>query len=152
VWGARLPFSRRAALTNALRDPAGIDPEPEYLSFQGAEISSATLPSDVLDRLAAVGRRPIWEVKIPLKRLAPDAERAVAVDFVLNAPAGGAKRRSAPAPAPKPAENGDAEAGRGQGRRKGQAKAEPSRAEESVWDALSYRLSVRLAPDPATLP
>src|ERR1019366_2094710 len=58
-WGARIPFSHRAALTSALRDPAGLDPEPEFVHYQGAEVSTASLPGDVIDRLAAVGRRPV---------------------------------------------------------------------------------------------
>src|ERR1700686_4327016 len=43
-WGARLPFTRRAPLTNALRDPAGLDPEPEQVGYRGAEISTGSLP------------------------------------------------------------------------------------------------------------
>ena len=42
LWGARLPFSHRSPLSSALRDPAGLDPEPELVRYQGTEISSDT--------------------------------------------------------------------------------------------------------------
>jgi hypothetical protein len=130
-WGARIPFSHRSPLTSALRDPAGLDPEPEFVHYEGTAISTASLPGDVQDRLAASGRRPIWELKIPLKRLAISPEKAVAMDFVLNAPPAGTKR---PQPARAP-EKGD---------RKGEG-----HPEELVWNALSYALSVHLAPNPS---
>lgn len=129
-WGARIPFSHRAPLTSALRDPAGLDPEPELVRYQGAQISSDTLPGEVADRLAAAGRRPIWELKIPLKRVSISNEKAVDVDFVLNAPLGGAKRA-----APPRIEKGEDSQGH--------------HPEELVWNAQSYSLSVRLAPDPS---
>lgn len=130
-WGARIPFSHRSPLTSALRDPAGLDPEPEFARYAGAAVSTSSLPGDVQDRMAASGRRPIWELKIPLKRLAISPEKAVAVDFVLNAPPAGT-RRPQPARAPQ---KGD---GKGEGH-----------PEELVWNALSYSLSVHLAPDPS---
>jgi hypothetical protein len=136
-WGARVPFSHRAPLTSALRDPAGLDPEPEFVHYEGAQISTASLPGEIVDRLSASGRRPIWELKIPLKRLQVSKEGAVGVDFVLNAPPGG-KKKAQPAPEP------DSGEGRG-GERKGGA----HHAEELVWNAQSYSLSVRLAPDPS---
>jgi hypothetical protein len=141
-WGARIPFSHRASVTNALRDPAGLDPEPEYLQYQGAEISTATLPGDVLDRLSSAGRRPIWEIKIPLKRLELNPDGAAAVDFVVSAPPGGAKRRVVPqtvVPTDPSAEGG----------RRARARREEGGSREVVWDAASYSLSVRLAPDPS---
>ena len=134
-WGARIPFSHRAPLTGALRDPAGLDPEPELVRYQGTAVSTASLPGDVQDRLAAAGRRPIWELKIPLKRLAVNSENAVAVDFVLNAPPAGARR----ARAPESAERGE------RGERGGTAR----HPDELVWNAQSYALSVRLASDPS---
>jgi hypothetical protein len=148
-WGARLPFSRRAPLTTALRDPAGLDPEPEQVRYQGTEISTAALPGDVVDRLAAVGRRPLWQWKIPLHLLEVSPEGAAAVDFVVAAPPGGAKRRAAPRPVVRPdspAEGGeDAAQARGRGKH-GDASSRP---EDLVWDAASFSLSIRLARDPA---
>ena len=137
-WGARIPFSHRAPLTAALRDPAGLDPEPEFVHYEGAQISSASLPGEILDRLGAAGRRPIWELKIPLKRLAISKERTVDVDFVLNAPPGGTKKIQLPSKEPEGGEE------RGGGRKGG-----PHHPEELVWNAQSYSLSVRLAPDPS---
>jgi hypothetical protein len=131
-WGIRLPFSRRAPLTSALRDPAGLDPEPELVQYRGAEVSSGTLPGDVIDRLAAVSRRPIWELKIPLKRLTVSSDKAVATDFVLNAPASGARR-------PQPARS----------REERERKDASYHPEEAAWNAQSYSLSVRLARDPS---
>jgi hypothetical protein len=145
-WGARLPFSRRTPLTNSLHDPAGLDPESELVRYSGAQVSSDTLPGDVIDRLAAVSRRPIWELKIPLKRLAVDPEKAVAVDFILAAPP---NRRPRPA---RPAESGEGdEHGEhgGRGGRKGASADHQQPADEQAWNALSYSLSVRLAPDPS---
>jgi hypothetical protein len=150
-WGARIPFSHRSPLTSALRDPAGLDPEPEQLQYQGAEVSTSTLPGDVVDRLAAAGRRPVWEIKIPLKRLEPNAEGAVAVDFVVSAPPGGAKRQAAPKTArvESPTDGADSsQRGRGPKRTSDAA----SHPEDLVWDAQSYVLSVRLAPDPSLPP
>jgi hypothetical protein len=151
-WGARLPFSRRAPLTNALRDPAGLDPEPELVQYQGAEISSGSLPDDVADRLTAVGRRPVWELKIPLSRLEINRDGVVDMDFIINAPPGGPKRRAAPKAAARtdsPADGGaDAAPARGGGRggKHGSAESHP---EDLVWDASSYTLSLRLARDPS---
>lgn len=140
-WGARIPFSRRAAATASLRDPAGVDPEPELVQYQGAEISSATFPGDVVDRLASVGRRPVWELKVPLKRLEPNEDGAVAVDFVVNAPNGGPVRRAVAEEKP--------EEGRKRGKRANEAQ---DRSAELVWDAASWSLTVALAPDPAATP
>ena len=151
-WGARIPFSHRAPLTGALRDPAGLDPEPEQVSYQGTAVSSGALPGDVVDRLAAVGRRPVWEIKIPLKRLEPNPAGAVAVDFILNAPPGGVKRQAAakaPARTESPADGGEDSSAHGRGRGGKHGGDDGSHPEELVWDALSYSLSVRLAPDPA---
>jgi hypothetical protein len=150
-WGARIPFSHRSPLTSALRDPAGLDPEPEQLQYEGASITTSTLPGDVVDRLAAAGRRPIWELKIPLTRLEPNADGAVAVDFVVSAPPGGAKRQAAPKSArvESPTDGGESSAGRGRGPKRGDAGSHP---EDLVWDAQSYVLSVRLAPDPSLPP
>ncbi len=152
-WGARLPFSRRAPLTNALREPAGLDPEPEQVRYQGAAVSTGSLPEDVVDRLTAVGRRPIWELEIPLKRLELNRDGALALDFLISAPPGGPKHRAAPAEArtESPADGGEGSAaphGRGGGKRGGDSGSHP---EEFVWDALSYSLSIRLARDPATI-
>ncbi|MFI5360833.1 MAG: hypothetical protein ACHQ49_02590 [Elusimicrobiota bacterium] len=152
-WGARLPFSHRSPLTHALRDPAGVDPEPEEVEYAGAAISTGTMPDDVVDRLAAVGRRPLWEMKIPLKHLEIGPAGAVAVDFVVNAPVGGAKRRTVQsAPAAKNDDASDSAAASGGGRGRGKRGDSGPHAEEYVWDALSYSLSVRLAPDPASVP
>lgn len=149
-WGMRIPYTHRAPLTNALRDPAGLDPEPELINYLGAAISTATLPEDIIDRLTAVGRRPIWELEIPLKRVELNPDGALAMDFLISAPQGGPKHRAAPAAArtESPADGGEGSAaphGRGGGKH-GDAGSHP---EEFVWDALSYTLSIRLARDPA---
>jgi hypothetical protein len=120
-------------LRRSLHDAAGVDPEPEYARYQGTEISTASLPGEIRDWAASVGRRPVWELQVPLKRLAVSPEGAVAVDLVLNAPAGGPRP-----PAPRPAPSGD--------RERADAAHHP---EETAWNALSYTLTVRLAPDPS---
>ena len=151
-WGARIPFSHRAPLGSSLRDPAGLDPDPEGVRYQGTAISSDSLPDDVVDRLTAVGRRPIWELKIPMKRLEVDSDGAVAVDFVVNAPPGGAKRKTIahePARPESPTDGGE-DASQARSRGRGKRGGGESHPEELVWDALSYSLSVRLARDPAS--
>ena len=136
-WGMRIPYSHRAPLTNALRDPAGLDPEPEFVHYDGASISSDTLPGEIVDRLSSEGRRPIWEIKVPLKRLAVKGskDKSLDLDAVLNAPPGGGKRAAQPQPLRERAEGRD-----------GRSDYHP---EELVWNAQSYSLSIRLAPDPA---
>jgi hypothetical protein len=150
-WGARIPFSRRAPLTNALRDPAGLDPEPELVQYQGAEISTGSLPEEILDRLTEVGRRPIWELKIPLQRLEVNAEGVVDIDFILSAPPGGPKRKAvdqSPARTDDPANGGSNGAPGRNGGRGGRGNS-ASHPEDLVWDASSYTLSLRLARDPS---
>lgn len=136
AWGARLPFSRRESLMHALRDPAGLDPQPELVLYDGASVSSAAWPSDMADRMAAVGRRPIWEIKVPLARLHVDAERTLPFDFVVAAPAGAARTRPEPTP----------EASKPEGKR---GRHEPERAREA-WapGAATYGLRLRLARSP----
>jgi len=102
-WGARLPYGRREPLASALRDPAGVDPRPELVRWQGGVVSSETWPSELSDRLASAGRRPVWELKVPLKRLSLTPERIVHVDLALSAPTGAAaaaRRRRNDEPGP----------------------------------------------------
>jgi hypothetical protein len=149
-WGARIPFSHRSSLASAMRDPAGVDPEPEFVRYEGIAVSTDSLPGDIRDHLAAVGRRPIWQLKIPLKRLEVGPEGVVAADFVLSAPPPGTKRRaapSAPARSDPPADGGEAATGRGHGRGK-RGESGGGHPEEQVWNAQSYALSIRLAADP----
>jgi hypothetical protein len=152
-WGARIPYSRRTPLSNALRDPAGVDPQPEQVAYEGTAVSSSAFPDDVEDRLAMSARRPVWEVKLPLKRLELNADGAVAVDFVVNAPPGGVRRAKADAPAERaeaPTDGGGDQSRRGKGGRRGAEAG--AHGEELVWNALSYSLSIRLARDPALPP
>ena len=71
VWGALLPFSHRAALTEALRDPAGADPLPDYAVPARSDVSTGTWPAEIVQRMAISARRPVWELKIPRTRLTP---------------------------------------------------------------------------------
>lgn len=149
-WGAFLPFSRRSPLTEALHDPAGLDPDPEEVLPQGIAVSTDSLPGDVVDRLAEVGRRPVWELKIPLKRIEPDRDGAVAVDLLVGAPPKGAKRRpAADAERSERPANGGEDSGPGRGRRRGQSSGGESRSDDWVWGSSSFSLSVRLARDPS---
>lgn len=84
-WGARLPFSRRSPLTEELRDPAGVDPAPEYARVSGAVISTAAWPAELANRMAISARRPVWELKIPRRLLTPRRDGTVAVDFTVTA-------------------------------------------------------------------
>ncbi len=77
-WGMRLPFSHRQSLTAALRDPAGIDPEPELVGILGER------PAEIANRVAASARRPVWEIRVPLARLSPTPEKIVAVDLEFS--------------------------------------------------------------------
>ncbi|HEX4046805.1 MAG TPA: hypothetical protein VH309_03175 [Elusimicrobiota bacterium] len=151
-WGALLPFSRRSPLTDSLRDPAGLDPDPEEVLSQGAAISTASLPGDVLDRLADVGRRPVWELKIPLKRVEAGKEGAVAVDLYVGAPPRGARRRpAAGAESGDRASKGGEDSAPGRGRRRGGrgGGGGESSPDAWVWGSSNFSLSVRLARDPS---
>ncbi len=139
-WGARLPFSRRESLATALRDPAGIDPVPELVHWDGTAVSSETWPSDMPDRLAATGRRPVWEIKVPLKRLELTPERAAAVDLAVAASASAVRR-------PKPV---DEPGGESRGRRK-EKNAGPAPSYDPPG-AITLLMSLRLAPPPGQAP
>lgn len=81
-WGALLPFSRRASLEAALEGPAGADPAPE-LALAGPSLSTAAWPSELAARLAPSARRPVLELRVPLRRLAVLKEGEVRVDVVV---------------------------------------------------------------------
>lgn len=98
-WGARLPFSRRESLATALRDPAGLDPVPELVHWNGTAVSSETWPAELVDRLASAGRRPVWELKVPLKRVSLSPEHEASLDLSVSA-AGATARRQKPAEEP----------------------------------------------------
>ena len=83
-WGAVLPFSHRAPLTAALRDPAGVDPEPEYARAVGPAVSTSSWPAEMPVRLASSARRPVWELKVPLKSLSRRPDGSVALDVVVT--------------------------------------------------------------------
>lgn len=142
-WGMRIPYGHRAPLTSALRDPAGLDPEPEFVHYQGARVSTDTLPGEIVDRLSAQGRRPIWEIKIPLQRLAVTGakDKSVDVDLVLNAPPGGGRRAQ---PQRRRPEEGPG------GAREGRDGKPDYHPDELVWNAQSYTLRVQLARDPSS--
>lgn len=145
-WGLRLPYSRRLIASDAPRDPAGYDPEPELTRYEGAAVSSAPCPSEIKDRIASSGRRPVWEIKIPLSRLTLDAERGVRFDFVVSA---GARRkpRSADEPNARRREP-EGEPGGVDGR--GAPAAPPlPRPEESFYESLSFSLRATLSSGPA---
>jgi hypothetical protein len=125
-WGAVLPFAHREPLTAALRDPAGVDPEPEFARLAGTAVSTAAWPAELPDRLAASARRPVWELKIPLERLSVRPDRTVALDFIVTS---SGARRSAPASIPE------------EGGRRHAAPAPPS----GPPDGVSLYVAVRLA-------
>ena len=147
-WGAKLPYTRRSPLSDALRDPAGVDPEPEFASYQGPAVSTSPWPSDLEDRLSSTGRRPVWEIKIPLKRLAVGPEGAVLVDFTLSDPKGGVRRRPAEI-APEKTSSPEGGGGDGGGRRgKGKGNHSPDSGSTEPLQAATYGLTLRLAPAP----
>ena len=93
TWGASLPFSHRSPLSDALRDPAGVDPQPEYAVPAGTSVSTDTWPADMTDRMGASARRPVWEIKIPRRRLVARPDGTYAFDLTV---AGGGPSRPAP--------------------------------------------------------
>lgn len=135
TWGARLPFSHRESLATALRDPAGIDPQPELVTWQGAAVSSAAWPADLADRLSSTGRRPVWELKVPLSRLSPTPERAVALDLAVSAPAAAFARKRRTDEEPEA---------------RGRRRDRPAPAPEDGPTAMTLTMSVRLAAAPGT--
>lgn len=137
-WGARLPYGHRESLTTALRDPAGIDPQPELLRWQGAAASTETWPADLADRLAATGRRPVWELRVPLAKLSLTPERTTALDLSISAPSSARRRAEAPAAEKRPEQAG----GRKRDRHEGPAPYEPP-------GAITLLVTLRLASPPA---
>ncbi|MFI5345818.1 MAG: hypothetical protein ACHQ51_05540 [Elusimicrobiota bacterium] len=94
-WGALLPFSHRAPLAEAIQDPAGVDPLPEYAVPAGVSVSTDAWPAEIANRLATSARRPVWELKIPCRRLTPRRDGSYAFDFVVTG--SGAVRAAPPA-------------------------------------------------------
>ncbi|NNN06791.1 MAG: hypothetical protein HKL90_12905 [Elusimicrobia bacterium] len=103
-WGLRVPFSR---LTPPDEDelrygPVVSDPnsglQPEFLRLEtvagssATVVSSSTWPSDMEFRMGFTGRRPVWEMSLPLSRLTPDAKGAYPLDFLIT----GKARKLAP--------------------------------------------------------
>ncbi len=152
-WGLRVPFSR---LTPPDEDelrygPVVSDPnselKPELLEFHeiagstATFVSTAAWPTDMQFRIGFSGRRPVWEIAIPLARLTPDAKRAFPFDLnVSGKPLKLAPRKSV-------APNGE---GGGRGNRRGGGPANDPSAPTSA-EPFAFILSLRLARDPATL-
>lgn len=70
-WGMRLPYSRDAKV------------EPELLSSSGTVVSSTTWPAELGFRMIAVGRRPVWEIRVPRRRLSPGKDGSLAFDLAF---------------------------------------------------------------------
>jgi hypothetical protein len=136
-WGARLPFSRRESLATVLRDPTGLDPVPELVRWNGTAVSSETWPSELIDRLAAAGRRPVWELKVPLKRVSLTPEHEGNLDLSVSAPASAARRQ-------KPAEEPGGES-RGRRHEKGGGAGSPT---YDPPGAMTLLMTLRLAVPP----
>jgi hypothetical protein len=80
-WGALLPFSRRPAMKAALESPDGADPAPE-LALAGPVFSTAAWPAEVLTRAANSARRPVWELRVPLKKVSIGPKGEVRLDVL----------------------------------------------------------------------
>jgi hypothetical protein len=151
-WGLRVPFSRMAPPDeDELRYGPVVDDRssgvrPEMLLVQGVAGSSATavstapFSSDMEFRLGFSGHRPVWELRIPLSRLTPTRKGAYPFDFIVTGKA--AKLSAVPRAKPKESEEG------GRGRDKSR---ESERAPPGAPEPVDMILSLRLAPDPATL-
>jgi hypothetical protein len=151
AWGLRVPFTRMAPPDeDELRyGPAAADPNssltPELLEVRevagstGTVVSTAAWPSDMEFRLGFTGRRPVWEISMPLARLTPDAKRSYPLDFVVTG-------KVAKLAAQKTTAR-DAAGGGGRGRRGGGG-GEP--AGPTSAEPFEFNLFLRLAPDPAT--
>jgi len=150
-WGLRIPFSRMPPpQDDDLRDgpvfggTGGLQPEllevASVPSSTGTVVSTAAWPTDVEFRLGYAGHRPVWELRMPLKRLTPDKDRRYPVDFVITGKS--ARLHSVPRPTPAPAPEAVG--------RKGRDHAHPDAHEEvGVPEPMAFILSLRLAEDPA---
>jgi len=148
-WGLRVPFSRMTPPDEdelrygpVVSDPnSGLKPEllkvHEVAGSSATVVSTAAWPSDMEFRIGFSGRRPVWELSLPLTRLTPDVKRGYPLDFVV---AGKAAKLTA---AKRPAPSGGGKRGGGPPRDQpeGPTSAEP----------FEFNLHLRLAPDPATL-
>jgi hypothetical protein len=158
-WGLLVPFSRMTPPDeDELRyGPVVSDPssgvKPELLIDRSVAGSTTTVvsteawPTDMDFRIGFSGRRPVWEMRIPLARLTPTAKGAIPIDFVVSGKTMKLATQRRPGDG---GAKGDSEKGGGRGGAHGgggpRAPAGPSSAEP-----FEFLLSVRLAPDPATL-
>jgi hypothetical protein len=152
AWGLRVPFSRlKPPDEDELRyGPVVSGPNndltPELLIVSAVAGSTATVvstapwPTDMEFRLGFSGRRPVWELSLPLARLTPDLKHNYPIDFVV---AGKSARLGPqrPAGSSKPGERGTLRPGGRSADPGGPTSAEP----------FEFNMSLRLAPDPATL-
>ncbi len=138
-WGVLLPFREQ-----------GEDAEPSYAAAPGG--GAGNLPEGFSSKRAAIGRRPVWEMRLPLSSVTPDADGRLAVDFAVTGEAARRARRARPRRAESRAEGGErgeageaGEAGEGRGRmgRRGGGPGRPQGPEP-----LRLSLSVSLARAP----
>ncbi len=142
-WGLRVPFSRRKPPDeDELRyGPVAGDPSsavrPDLVFYstptvRGAPtVSTAAWPDDMEFRIGFTGLRPVWEMRIPLSRLARDAKGGYPLDFYIV----GKARRLRPR-RPRPA-------------RSGAPTPAPSGESAAALDPVKFILEAYLARDPS---
>jgi hypothetical protein len=142
AWGLNIPYSRLDQLA------PGATIQPEYLTMQGAQISTAPLPDDISFHLDRDSRTPIVAIRIALKNFSSADGKAVPMNFTTSAvpPAAAAQIENE-----KPKASGSSGGGHhgGGGRHGGGAPTSAGEA-PTIPDPLELELSIKPAAAPGT--
>jgi hypothetical protein len=144
AWGLRVPYSRFDQITPGTTQAPGA--EPEFLTMQGAQVSTSPLPGFHLER---DGRRPLIEIRIALKNFPLANDKVIPLDFATSAvPPAEVERIMNEKPKAHSASSGGGR--HGGGRHGGRQSGAPGAAAPTatVPDPLDIKLSVKLARPP----
>jgi uncharacterized membrane protein YgcG len=157
AWGLNIPYSRLDQLA------PGTPVQPEYLTMQGTQVSTAPVPADISLRLDRDSRNPSIAIRIALKDFPSTSEKPIPLDFTTTpVPPDIAKQITSEKPKTHPAGSGGGGhhgGGRhgGGGAQGGQQGGAPNASTDTpsssadaptVPDPLSLELSLKLAPAP----
>jgi hypothetical protein len=147
AWGLHVPYSRLDQLAPGMTPAPGA--EPEFLTMQGAQVSTSPLPGDIAFHLERDGRRPLIEIRIALKNFPSANGKAIPLDFATSAvPPAAAEKIMNEKPKAHSASSGGGR--HGGGRHSGHQSGAPGAAAQTptVPDPLDIKLSVKLASPP----
>ena len=152
VWGLNIPYSRLGQLA------PGAPVQPEYLTMQGTQVSTAPLPADIAFHLDRDSRSPMIAIRIALKEFTPANGNPIPLDYTTSAvPPDIAKQIMSEKPKTHASSSGGGKHGGGRhggggggGSQGGQSGGAPRASAEAptVPDPLDLELSVKLASAP----